>query len=114
MDIRELNLNMLMEECSEVIKCASKQKRFGPHYRNPGKPYTNSEAMRMECMDVALCIRYLVRTGQMQAINEADIDAHERTITPKIEHMRAVSRALGLLVDTPCYATTNAVAPAED
>lgn len=100
MNIKELNLNMLMEECAEVIQRASKQKRFGRDEIQPGKTETNAARLREECMDVMLCIRYLARAAQIERILEADVDVHEMRKRGKIAAMRDYSKALGLLTET--------------
>lgn len=99
MNVKEYNLNQLMEECSEVIKQASKQNRFGRDEVQPGQTETNAQRLREECMDVMLCLRYLVRAGQIERILEADVDAHEVSKRGKIAAMRGYSEALGCLTD---------------
>ena len=52
-EIRRLKrLFHLAEECSEVIKIASKSARFGDAYHNPVTGNTNKQELRQECADL--------------------------------------------------------------
>ena len=59
--IREI-MNILQEECAEVIQAVSKINRFGINNFKPGKPKTNGEHLEEELGDVLAMIDLLVET----------------------------------------------------
>ena len=58
-------LDLLQEECGEVIQARSKLRRFGPEFRGRGgaAKYTASEEFQREIYDVLILIDYLVEAG---------------------------------------------------
>ncbi len=55
-DHQEECLNILQEECSEVIQAASKIKRFGLHNRHNPEDLTNLQNLELELGDVLALI----------------------------------------------------------
>jgi NTP pyrophosphatase (non-canonical NTP hydrolase) len=55
-DHQEECLNILQEECAEVIQIASKIKRFGIHNKKPGAELNNLQNLEMELGDVLAMI----------------------------------------------------------
>jgi NTP pyrophosphatase (non-canonical NTP hydrolase) len=55
-DHQEECLNILQEECAEVIQAASKIKRFGIHSRKAGAELNNLQNLEMELGDVLAMI----------------------------------------------------------
>jgi NTP pyrophosphatase (non-canonical NTP hydrolase) len=55
-DHQEECLNILQEECAEVIQAASKIKRFGIHNRKIGEELDNLQNLEMELGDVLAMI----------------------------------------------------------
>lgn len=56
-------LNILQEECSEVIQAASKVKRFGILNRKPGAELNNLQNLEMEIGDVLAMIELCKEAG---------------------------------------------------
>lgn len=56
-------LNILQEECSEVIQAASKIKRFGILNRKPGAELNNLQNLEMEIGDVLALIDLCKEAG---------------------------------------------------
>jgi NTP pyrophosphatase (non-canonical NTP hydrolase) len=60
-------LDLLQEECGEVIVAVSKLRRWGPQSMPPedypAKHCTNREALAEECGDVLAIIRLLIKSG---------------------------------------------------
>jgi len=62
-DHQEECLNILQEECAEVIQAASKIKRFGVVGKNPASPLTNLENLEMELGDVLALVDMVTNAG---------------------------------------------------
>lgn len=56
-------MNILSEECAEVIQAVSKCNRFGLHNTKPGKPLTNAQHMEVEIGDVLAMVDLLKSNG---------------------------------------------------
>jgi len=56
-------LQILAEECSEVIKEVSKSLRFGPEDSYPGKTETNAELISREFIEAIAVRNMLVEAG---------------------------------------------------
>ncbi len=56
-------LNILQEECSEIIQAASKVKRFGILNRKPGAELNNLQNLEMEIGDVLAMIELCKEAG---------------------------------------------------
>ena len=59
---REL-LDILIEECSEIIQRATKMKRFGVLEIQPGQDLNNAERLALECGDFAEVARLVTDAG---------------------------------------------------
>jgi NTP pyrophosphatase (non-canonical NTP hydrolase) len=75
-------MNILSEECAEVIQAISKCHRFGLHNVKPGKPKTNCEHLEEEIGDLLAMIDILV---DMQVVN---MPALEMAKLAKIEKLK--------------------------
>ena len=64
-------MNILSEECAEVIQAISKCHRFGLDNYKPGKPKTNREHLEEEIGDLLAMIDILV---DMQVINTESLE----------------------------------------
>jgi NTP pyrophosphatase (non-canonical NTP hydrolase) len=62
-DHQEECLNILQEECAEVVQAASKIKRFGINNRKEGAELDNLENLEMELGDVLAMIEMCKRAG---------------------------------------------------
>ena len=56
-------MNILSEECAEVIQAISKCHRFGIDNVKPGKPKTNREHLEEELGDLLAMVDILVEKG---------------------------------------------------
>ena len=56
-------MDILQEECAEVIQAVSKISRFGIDNYKPGKPKTNREHLEEELGDVLAMIDILIEYG---------------------------------------------------
>lgn len=56
-------MNILSEECAEVIQAISKCHRFGLDNYKPGKPKTNREHLEEEIGDLLAMVDILVNIG---------------------------------------------------
>lgn len=64
-------LEILIEECSEVIQRATKMLRFGVNETQPGQPYDNEARLSHEVGDLLIVIGLATASGLAR---EADID----------------------------------------
>jgi NTP pyrophosphatase (non-canonical NTP hydrolase) len=62
-------LDILQEECAEVIQAVSKISRFGLDNLKPGKPKTNREHLEEELGDLVAMIDILTRNGVVDSAN---------------------------------------------
>ena len=65
-------MNILSEECAEVIQAVSKCHRFGLDNLKPGKPKTNCEHLEEELGDLLAMIDILL---DMQVISSASLES---------------------------------------
>ena len=79
-------LDILQEECAEVIQAVSKISRFGLDNLKPGKPKTNREHLEEELGDLVAMIDILTRNG---VVDSANI---EMAATAKIEKLKQWSK----------------------
>ena len=79
-------LDILQEECAEVIQAVSKISRFGLDNLKPGKPKTNREHLEEELGDLVAMIDILTRNG---IVDSANI---EMAATAKIEKLKKWSK----------------------
>jgi len=89
-DHQEECLNILQEECSEVIQAASKVKRFGILNRKPGAELNNLQNLEMEIGDVLAMIELCKQAGiglTDEGLERAKQDKFERLS----EHMHTWS-----------------------
>lgn len=63
-------MNILSEECAEVIQAVSKCHRFGLDNYKPGKPKTNCEHLEEELGDLLAMIDILI---EMDVITETSV-----------------------------------------
>ena len=74
-------LNILQEECAEVIQAASKIKRFGIFNRKDGADLNNIENLEMELGDVLAMIDLCIEAGlpiTREGLEKAKADKKER------------------------------------
>ena len=64
-EAQEERLTLLIEECSEVIKCATKIQRFGYDSINPYSPHegTNLHQLQLEMGDIVAVQRLMAING---------------------------------------------------
>jgi NTP pyrophosphatase (non-canonical NTP hydrolase) len=62
-------MNILSEECAEVIQAISKCHRFGLDNYKPGKPKTNKEHLEEELGDLLAMIDILIEMKVVQTEN---------------------------------------------
>ena len=62
-------LDILQEECAEVIQAVSKISRFGLDNLKPGKPKTNREHLEEEIGDLLAMVDILTRNGVIDPAN---------------------------------------------
>lgn len=65
-------MNILSEECAEVIQAVSKINRFGIDNKKPGKPKTNREHLEEELGDLMAMIDIL---QEMDVVSYTNIEA---------------------------------------
>jgi NTP pyrophosphatase (non-canonical NTP hydrolase) len=80
-DVKEV-MDILQEECSEVIQAVSKISRFGLNNYKPGKPKTNREHLEEELGDMLAMICILEKMGIITQ------DALEIATKAKIEKLK--------------------------
>jgi len=80
-DVKEV-MDILQEECAEVIQAVSKISRFGIDNFKPGKPKTNREHLEEELGDMLAMICILEKMG---VINQ---NALEIATKAKIEKLK--------------------------
>ena len=74
-------LNILQEECAEVIQAASKIKRFGVVGKNPASPLTNLENLELEIGDVLALVDMVTNANlgvTKEGIEKARVDKMKR------------------------------------
>jgi len=86
-------MNILSEECAEVIQAISKCHRFGLDNFKPGKPKTNRGHLEEELGDLLAMIDILV---DMQVV---DLDTLETAKIAKIEKLKKWSNIFADLTD---------------
>ena len=64
-------MNILSEECAEVIQAISKCHRFGLHNIKPGKPKTNCEHLEEEIGDLLAMVDILL---DLKVVNKQALD----------------------------------------
>lgn len=67
--LQEERLTLLIEECAEVIKCATKIKRFGFDSNKDDSGRTNKELLEREIADVLVIIDFMVRREDVNGDN---------------------------------------------
>lgn len=75
-------MDILQEECAEVIQAVSKISRFGIDNFKPGKPKTNREHLEEELGDMLAMIDILVEKG---IVSEVHLESAK---TAKIEKLK--------------------------
>ena len=75
-------MNILSEECAEVIQAISKCHRFGIDNFKPGKPKTNREHLEEELGDLMAMVDILIK---MEVIDPAVLEVAKRA---KIEKLK--------------------------
>lgn len=75
-------MDILQEECAEVIQAVSKISRFGLDNLKPGKPKTNREHLEEELGDLVAMIGILI---EKEVISEASL---QRAEIAKIEKLK--------------------------
>ena len=83
-------MNILSEECAEVIQAISKCHRFGLDNLKPGKPKTNCEHLEEELGDLLAMVDILI---DMQVVN---MNSLESAKLAKIEKLKKWSNIFNL------------------
>jgi NTP pyrophosphatase (non-canonical NTP hydrolase) len=83
-------MNILSEECAEVIQAISKCHRFGMDNLKPGKPKTNREHLEEEIGDLLAMVDILIAT---QVIDPSTLDLAKKA---KIEKLKKWSNIQNL------------------
>jgi NTP pyrophosphatase (non-canonical NTP hydrolase) len=83
-------LDILQEECAEVIQAVSKISRFGLDNYKPGKPKTNREHLEQELGDMIALVHIL---KNMQIVSHENIAASQ---SAKIEKLKKWSNIKNL------------------
>jgi len=84
-------MDILQEECAEVIQAVSKISRFGLDNYKPGKPKTNRQHLEEEIGDVLAMIDILQKMDEIsfnniEAAREAKIEKLKQWSTIEIVH----------------------------
>jgi NTP pyrophosphatase (non-canonical NTP hydrolase) len=85
-------MDILQEECAEVIQAVSKINRFGIDNLKPGKPKTNREHLEEELGDMMAMIDILISNGIVSS------DNLEVAKKAKIEKLKKWSKIYGSTV----------------
>ena len=78
-------MNILSEECAEVIQAVSKCHRFGLDNYKPGKPLTNAQRLEGEIGDLLAMVDLL---KSMNVVSQEGLDAAKAA---KIEKLKTWS-----------------------
>jgi len=84
-------MDILQEECAEVIQAVSKISRFGIDNQKPGNPKTNREHLEEELGDMLAMIDLLKEMG---VVSENNLDAAKHA---KIEKLKQWSNIYGTI-----------------
>ena len=73
-------MDILQEECAEVIQAVSKISRFGLDNFKPGKPKTNREHLEEELGDLQCMINILLELGIVReyALQRAELAKYDK------------------------------------
>jgi NTP pyrophosphatase (non-canonical NTP hydrolase) len=82
-------MNILSEECAEVIQAISKCHRFGLNNYKPGKPKTNCEHLEEEIGDLLAMVDILLDIG---VVNQVSLEVAKKA---KIEKLKKWSNIYG-------------------
>jgi NTP pyrophosphatase (non-canonical NTP hydrolase) len=75
-------MDILQEECAEVIQAVSKCNRFGLYNAKPGKPLTNAQHLEGEIGDLLAMVDLLQSKG---IITKAGVDAAQAAKVEKLK-----------------------------
>ena len=82
-------MDILQEECAEVIQAVSKVSRFGIDNYKPGKPKTNREHLEEELGDVLAMVDILL---EKNIVSSANLETAKKA---KIEKLKQLSKIYG-------------------
>jgi hypothetical protein len=82
-------MNILSEECAEVIQAISKCNRFGLDNAKPGKPLTNAQHLEGEIGDLLAMVDLL---QSMNIVSEAGLNTAKQA---KVEKLKKWSNIYG-------------------
>jgi NTP pyrophosphatase (non-canonical NTP hydrolase) len=80
-------MDILQEECAEVIQAVSKISRFGLDNFKPGKPKTNREHLEEELGDMMAMITILVDNG---IVNRVQLEHAEAAKIEKLKQWSTI------------------------
>ena len=80
-------MDILQEECSEVIQAVSKISRFGIDNYKPGKPKTNREHLEEELGDTLAMIDILIELG---VISPAKLEIAKQAKIEKLKQWSSI------------------------
>jgi len=72
-------LDVLAEECAEVIHVVSKIRRFGKHDCHPVTGECNQSRLREEILDLLAMLRWVEMREIMPPINAVEVARHVKT-----------------------------------
>ena len=80
-------MNILSEECAEVIQAVSKCHRFGLQNIKPGKPLTNAQHLEGEIGDLLAMVDLLKSNG---VITEEGLNAAKQAKIEKLKQWSSI------------------------
>ena len=80
-------MNILSEECAEVIQAVSKCHRFGLTNYKPGKPKTNCEHLEEEIGDLLAMVDILLDIG---VVNQVSLDVAKKAKIEKLKQWSTI------------------------
>lgn len=90
-------LEILSEECAEVIQRVSKANRFGLTEIQPGQAFTNAERICQEICDMYAVIEMLEGCGALQGVIDVD---HIQAKKAKVKEFMEYAETCGVLATT--------------
>lgn len=90
-------LEVLSEECAEVIQRVSKANRFGLEEIQPGQTFTNAQRICQEICDLYAVVEMLEDCGALKGVVDVD---HIQAKKAKVEEFMEYARQCGALDTT--------------
>jgi hypothetical protein len=92
-------LVILAEECSEIVKTATKSLRFGLNDCEPGQPESNARRICLECADLQGVLEMLVESSRTLKLATESVNLEEaiKAKKEKVEEFLKYSKRKGRL-----------------